>query len=882
MPDGERLSFPFLPLPIAETAGRGRATGGAPKISGWSHAQQSERVGLQLQRLQDALENQRLELRGELAGVEPELALVIETVGSVQNFQKAVAKVRGLEWLAEEPIEKMAPGKDFFETDKKEKSLGGTLYLVMSDRRAVEQLLSLWERYRRDEKVKLEKNLNPWKEAFKHARTIRPWGPEDRIRDTGLLEDWRGRLAWGSETVRAQVELWFRSREPDRRRHLRELEWALRRSGGRLIGQSIVLSEIAYHGCMVEVPREVATDLVERREVDLLRCEGITFVRPVGQMAVVPVEEEPAPGLGEAPEGAAPVPPDAEPLVAVLDGLPLEGHDLLRGRLRIDDPENWAADTPAADRHHGTAMASLIVQGDLAETAAMEPLQSPVYVRPVLRSVTAGPFGPRELIPEDVLEVDLVHRAVRRMLEGEEGHGPVAPRVLVVNLSVGDLSRPYERHVSPLARLLDWLSWKYGVLFVVSAGNPACSEKLELACSREELRSMEPEELRRCCWQALVEQAHLRRVLAPAESINALTLGGEQGDAVGPYEPRGRIDPLGVEDGSRLPSPVTAFGTGINRSIKPEIFAPSGRQLYRESYSTNDGRGVLERAEVTVLPPGQRSAAPGREPGRTDQTRYTCGTSNAAALTTRTAAQVLERLPDLLAAERLGFLPERKFLVPLLKALLVHGVRWGASRELLEGLLADEDGAGAPDRKALGRFLGYGFPEGDVLQGCHDQRATLCGWSELGDGDGHVYRIPLPSSLNGIRAWRRLTVSLAWLTPINPRDRRYRRAHLWFDPTASGKDDDSAKLLKIERREADSLAARRGTVQHEVFEGEKAAVFTEDDDLVLKVSCRADAGDLAESIPYALVVSLEVAPGLDVPIYDEMRVRLRPRARIRP
>jgi len=839
-------------------------------------------VGLQLQRLQSAFDNRRLELRGELAGVEPELALVIETVGSVDRFRKAVAKIPGLEWLAEEPVEEMEPGEDFFKKDKEGEPIGGTLYLVMSDRRAVEQLLSLWKRYRHDEKVKLEKNLNPWREAFKHARTIRAWGPEDRLRDTGLLEDWRDRLAWGSDTVRAQVELWFRSQEEHRRRQLRELEWHLHGSGGRLAGQSVVIPEIAYHACVVEVPRSVAADLVQRREIDLLRCEGITFLRPVGQMVVFPVDEEPASGLEDVPEAKPPAPQGAEPLVALLDGLPLEGHDQLRGRLRIDDPDNWAAETPAAHRHHGTAMASLIAQGDLVETSATEPLHRPLYVRPVLHSSSAGSAGPRELIPEDVLEVDLVHRAVRRMLEGEGEDGPVAPEVLVVNFSIGDLARPYERHISPLARLLDWLAWKYRVLFVVSAGNPACAESLELACSREEFRSMTLEELRRCCWQALVEHAHLRRVLAPAESINALTLGGEHADAVRQYEPRGRIDLFGVEDDYRLPSPVTAFGNGVNRSLKPEILAPSGRQLYRERYSTNDGGTVLETARLTVLPPGQRVAAPGREPGRTDQTRYMCGTSNAAALTTRAAAQVLERLPDLLATESPTFLPDRRFLVPLVKGLLVHGARWGATRNLLEVLLAGEDGSGPPERLALGRFLGYGFPSGDVLQGCHDQRATLCGWNELGDGEGHVYRIPLPPSLNGVRAWRRLTVTLAWLTPINPLDRRYRRAHLWFDPKASSEDIDSTKLLKVARCEADGRATRRGTVQHEVLEGERAAGFADDDELVLKVSCRADAGDLDESVPYALVVSLEVAPALQVPVYEELRVRLRPRARVRP
>jgi hypothetical protein len=145
-----------------------------------------------------------------------------------------------------------------------------------------------------------------------------------------------------------------------------------------------------------------------------------------------------------------------------------------------------------------------------------------------------------------------------------------------------------------------------------------------------------------------------------------------------------------------------------------------------------------------------------------------------------------------------------------------------------------------------------------------------------------VFRIPLPPSLQGQRVWRRLTVTLAWLSAINPFDRRYRRAHLWFEPKAGTGEPDTTRQLEVRRCEADNRAALRGTVQHEFFEGERAAVFTEDDELVIKVSCRAHAGDLAASVPYALAVSLEVAQGVDVPIYDEMRVRLRPRARIRP
>ena len=47
----------------------------------------------------------------------------------------------------------------------------------------------------------------------------------------------------------------------------------------------------------------------------------------------------------------------------------------------------------------------------------------------------------------------------------------MAPAVRVINLSLGNRFQPFDRELSPLARLLDWLAWKYKVLFVVSAGN---------------------------------------------------------------------------------------------------------------------------------------------------------------------------------------------------------------------------------------------------------------------------------------------------------------------------------------------------------------------------------------------------------------------------
>ena len=118
-------------------------------------------------------------------------------------------------------------------------------------------------------------------------------------------------------------------------------------------------------------------------------------------------------------------------------------------------------------------MASLIVHGDMA--APEPPLSRPLYVRPILRPDPRGWRDSDESVPEDALVVDLVHRAVRRLFDDDRGDGvgAIAPHVAVINLSIGIRDRPFEQTLSPLARLLDWLAWRYSVLFVVSAGNHA-------------------------------------------------------------------------------------------------------------------------------------------------------------------------------------------------------------------------------------------------------------------------------------------------------------------------------------------------------------------------------------------------------------------------
>jgi hypothetical protein len=86
----------------------------------------------------------------------------------------------------------------------------------------------------------------------------------------------------------------------------------------------------------------------------------------------------------------------------------------------------------------------------------------------------------------------------------------------------------------------------------------------------------------------------------------------------------------------------------------------------------------------------------------------------------------------------------------------------------------------------------------------------------------------------------------------------------------------------VERLEADWRAVQRGTVQHEILEGDRAAAFVDGDNLEILVSCRADAGALEDSIPYALAMTLEVAPDIGVTVYEQVRERVQARVRVVP
>ena len=843
------LPDPGEPLPRRKKSGGG----GTPHLP--SRQRQAERLAPRFQALQRAMEARRVRLQTESHDLVPEEAVVLETVGTVENFVRAVEQIPGMEWLAEIEKEDILPDEDFFERSTKgeprrDKPLGGRLFMVFLNQDALAQMLSLWKAWQ--ESGRLSRGQGSWGAVFRRLRDVRVWGAKDRLHETGVLDDWRERVARGEEVVPCEIELWHRGTSRQRRDALDRVVGLVADRSGRVVEQ-VAIDEIAYQALLVQLPVAFVGSLLDEGDsnIALVQCEQIQFFRASGQMAVTLTEH----GQEEDREALADEPTIGTPVVALLDGLPLQAHRRLRGRLVIDDPDGVEEHYPASRRRHGTAMASLIVHGDLAAREA--PLRRPLYVRPILRPDPRDWYNNDEVVAENTLVVDVLHRAVRRMFEGEGEEPAAAPNVAVINLSIGIRDRPFDQALSPLARLLDWLAWRYKVLFVVSAGNHP--HRIRLPSGAGEVASMSADEVQRAVVRSVTFDGRNRRLLSPAEAVNALTAGAVHKDAsTGTPPPRWR-DPY---QGTELPSPVSAQGMGYRRAIKPDLLTSGGRVVVQEPVqSLQDVESGLDVYRGT-LAPGQLVATPGVTAGAEAGTLHARGTSNAAALVSRAAGSLYEVLDELrgdAGGEMIDGVPRAVWL----KALVTHGADWNAAGDTLGGIL-DGQGNSRQIKAYVTRLLGYGAVEIERVRECTESRVTAISAGSLEEDSSHVHRFPLPASLSGWRGYRRLTITLAWLSPVNPRHRNWRRAQLWFSPLTNE--------LRVDRAQADWQTVQRGTLQHEILEGESSGEFVQGANLEIQVSCRADAGALEERIPYALVTTIEVAGDLWVSnIYDEVR-----------
>src|SRR5689334_3317879 len=101
----------FRPPDRSEHVGAG---GGPPAPRTPSPGAQGARLSPQFQGLQEALDGERAQLLDAGLDVDPELIAVFDIIGTVEEFYRAVARIEGLEFLADFEEDDLAPDDDFY------------------------------------------------------------------------------------------------------------------------------------------------------------------------------------------------------------------------------------------------------------------------------------------------------------------------------------------------------------------------------------------------------------------------------------------------------------------------------------------------------------------------------------------------------------------------------------------------------------------------------------------------------------------------------------------------------------------------------------------------------------------------------------------------
>ena len=859
-----KRSLLALPEPREASPPPGQRRGPGPRLP--SQQRQVSTYGPEFRRLRQALgrDDGSMALRADPESLAPDRVIVFEVAGDLGDFQAAVTQIPGLEFLGENDTD-FAADADFAVVDTRKATKGqdrddkrvpGRFYLTMPDTAAFGQLLNLWEQWERTGAV--DRGFAPFAHLFQQLHKVRPWGPLDRI-DDDTIAFWREETQHHpNRPVRVEVELWFHDAPGRRQEAAADFRRLTTELGGTVVHEAEI-AEIAYQGFLVDVSAAEIERLIRRETVALAIADDVMFLRPQSVL-ISPSEIEPF----EDASPRAPTPPanNTTPIAALLDGVPLVLHDLLRDRLMLDDPDALEGRTIVQHRVHGTAMASLIVHGDL--NAGGPALSRQVYVRPIL----AAPAGGDEQSDAGRLLVDTLYRAVLRM-RGSAGEEPVAPSVFIVNLSVGDPRRPFTLLVSPLARLLDYLAARFGLLFLVSAGNSTTPLLIPDFANWSDFTTASVEDREKAVLASLNAAKHERSILSPAESINAITIGAHHHDDITNRPPAANaVDPFGD---SSLPNASSSVGLGYRRSIKPELYLPGGREYLRmkaSGGSVEAGFGAPQRLfGLSAASPDYGGQA------RTSLRTLSDGTSSATALGTRAAHRIFDALMDTDVPSQLRQM-DPKFYAVVVKALLVHRARWNGKADLLREICGPaESHRGTERSENVCRFMGFGVPNIEEALECASHRATLVGYGSLGPDKALFYRVPLPPSLESVREPRSLTVTVAWLSPVKSRHRNYRCVRIEAAPI------DPPQTFGVERYSEQPMdhPVKRGTVFHEHFHGQKAVAFVDDGHLNLQLWRKEDAGGVVEDITYGIAVTIEA--GTSVPVYEEIQQRLRVRPR---
>ncbi len=828
------------------------------------------------------LDRDDIKVADDPSSLAPERALVMKIIGSPDRFVNAAEKI-GLEWLAEE-VAILHGVRSYFDPDEEEPNDGdddeavpgeltdndfdfllngdaaapedeisGALYLGMPTKATFEKLRELWDAYKAGKPP--PDKFGDWWKLFGLLHEIRPWGPEDRVVEATkrLLRDERDKRS--ADDLQIEVDLWYRVDASRRDQAVSDFRATVDELGGTVLDE-LRVDEIRYHSMLIHLPPP-AIDAIVARSGPLALDDDVMSIRPQSgfRFTIEPPVAADIEDLEDADDD-----PARPSIGALIDGWPVSDHVKLRNRLDVIELDVADSMAPVNRRYHGTAMASLILRGDLHEEG--EPLDRRLKVVPVLM-----PDGDTETPPRNKLALGVIYRAVNELKAGTGGQEPSGPDVVIINHSICDEAIGFAGSISPWARLLDHLAWKYRVLFVVSAGNIRETFDVPGYPTGADMRAATPEHRRAELLRAVDAAKARRTMFSPAESVNALTVAAAHRDGSTLTLSGNTTDPYGDKAAPILGS---GLGHGFNRSVKPDVMLPGGRQVAHPTEGPMlrvHGREHADRF-------GQSVAMPDPHHGRLDFTRMSAGTSNAAALATRTGMLIGDVLDDSpLNATEPWY---RRDTAPcVLKALIAHGASWG---DLGQEMTDIHVPAGHRERRkeAVSRAIGYGAVDQARVVEAGGNRVTMLAEDRITKDDRHEWRIPLPEELSASTEFRRIVLTLAWLTPVSPNSSQYRTFALAM-LGSSGKSGIWDGVKRVGHQPALGFA-KRGTLIHAVYESERkgrAVPFGADGDFVINVQATTKMPRMSKvEVPYALAVTIEVADSINADIAASIRRRV--------
>ena len=834
------LSKPLLRIlanrPIPRPIGSPRNPPSPPTFS--ANVQQAK-FGAKFTRLAEVMgrDDSGLELKADPTSLAPERLIVFELNGSVQNFFNAISRIQGLELVDEEEL---------FGDEQADKPMA---YLLIPDNHALDEILRLWQHWLTGRNMAV--GFTPWRDVFETLRDLRPWGPNDRISplDRDILKNEIEELS-DEQIVPIEIELIYRPNPTTGKISEDEVLEEVTRQGGSLLSR-VRLDDIAYHAILVEVPVSAISQVLAVSYEGISGLDPIQYIRPQS-LALTSLVGDDSP-IADAIHFEQ---PSENSILGLIDGVPVARHPLLGNHLTVDDIFELEPNTTLGSRRHGTAMASLIVHGDRNNQELALPRK--IHLVPVL--------GEEDRFPENRLIVDLIYQAVHSMLDGES---PSAPHVTVINISLGNKHRPFHGQMSPWARLIDRLSFKYGILFLVSAGNIADSFQMNQFTTRTGFEDASSEERASSTISSLDAIKAERRLISPAETVNGLTIGAINSDWVPDNLRRTAAMSINPYSNLQMANPTSAMGPGFAKSVKPEIILPGSSEHLNVIDTSND--------DITVSPVTQPTRSAGLKvaapPIDTNEAYegYTNGTSAATALASRTAHRIHDALEQEYGDEFLE-MPKVHRAV-LLKALLVHPASWPSeTASVIKAIVGPADGRQHVKQKDnIRRYLGFGSFDLDDAVACASDRATFWAVSEIGPDQSVSVSVPIPVSLANKPQYHSVTTTIAWITPTNNGNQSYRTVRLKLIAPP----DISSLGVVPSKTQPDNNQIHRGTVATRRWEGEASAVVGSQDTIDFSVERQRDMGtQIDENAIFAVAVTISM-PGVNE-IYDQVRDIVRP------